>query len=159
MRACFTFEYDDYASQDRLEPEMQRLFARAASLRHDAYAPYSKFKVGASLLLESGRIISGTNQENAVYPLGLCAERVALFQSAARYPNERICAMAVVAGSGDPLIPRPAPPCGSCRQVIAEYEARQASPIRLAFLGIDGRIIQLGTVRGLLPFGFSEDCL
>lgn len=115
--------------------------------------------MGAALLLASGEIVCGNNQENAAYPVGLCAERVALFQHAVRFPDDPVRALTVLAGSGTPLTDRAAPPCGSCRQAIAEYETRQGSPIRIAFKGTYGPVLQVDAIKDLLPFSFSEDAL
>lgn len=126
--------------------------ARAATAH--AYAPYSRFYVGAALLLDDGSIFRGTNQENAAFPSGLCAERTALFGLAAAHPERRIVGMALAA--------RPATgefvsvgPCGACRQVMAEYEHRQGQPIPLLTPGPHGSIYRFARLADLLPFGFS----
>ncbi|MEH0007162.1 MAG: cytidine deaminase [Flavobacteriales bacterium] len=160
MQRSQIINYTEYRSVAELDEEMQLLFKRVAKARESAYAPYSKFKVGAAIRLEGGQIICGNNQENAVYPVGLCAERVAIFQAGASYPGVRIRALVILAGSELAPTHRPVPPCGSCRQAIAEYERRQGYPIRIACKGVGGGpILEVGTVRDLLPFGFSKDFL
>ncbi len=157
MKRRQVITYTEYRSLSELGENMQRLFKRALKVQRDAYAPYSKFKVGAAVRLEGGQILCGSNQENAVYPVGLCAERVAIFQAGALYPDVRICDLVILAGGERAANNRPVPPCGSCRQAIAEYECRQGYPIRIAFGGADGgAIIEVRTVAGLLPFGFSK---
>src|ERR1044072_5936200 len=113
---------------DELDAESKYLVHKAKESLSHAYAPYSKFMVSAAVLLENGTIITGTNQENAAYPSGMCAERVALYAMASHHPESRIVKMAIVAKrkSGKDLVP--ATPCGSCRQVMLEYELRQDQP-------------------------------
>lgn len=126
--------------------------ARAAT--DHAYAPYSHFHVGASLLLDDGTVFKGTNQENAAFPSGLCAERTALFGLAAAQPGRRILGMAVAARPADGAF-GPAMPCGACRQVMAEYETRQREVIPLLLPGPDGTIYRFRSLSDLLPFQFS----
>lgn len=130
--------------------------ARAAT--DQAYAPYSHFHVGASLLLDDGTIFRGTNQENAAFPSGLCAERTALFGLAASQPERRILGMAVAArpAAGDFV---QVSSCGACRQVMAEYEHRQKQAIPLLMPGPDGSIYRFRSLSDLLPFGFTADDL
>lgn len=160
MQRSQVINYAEHQSLSELDADVKRLFARAVKVRQDAYAPYSKFKVGAAIRLAGGQIVCGSNQENAVYPVGLCAERVAIFQAGALYPGVRICTLVILAGSAQAPTNKPVPPCGSCRQAIFEYERRQGYPIRVAFRGAGGGpILEVGTVRDLLPFGFSKDFL
>lgn len=130
--------------------------ARAAT--DHAYAPYSQFHVGASLLLDDGTIFRGTNQENAAFPSGLCAERTALFGLAAAQPGRRIVGMAVAARPANGPF-GPAMPCGACRQVMVEYESRQQQRIPLLLPGPDGSIYRFSSLSDLLPFQFSADDL
>ena len=130
------------------------LVERAQQSAQDAYAPYSKFHVGAAVLLDGGEVVTGNNQENAAYPSGLCAERVAVFYALARYPKSAITAIAIAALSDESLLKTPPFPCGACRQVLAEYEHRQKKPIRFIFHAQSGRTIVIEGVDNLLPFPF-----
>lgn len=152
----FQFTYRTFASQDALSLADQTLVNQALKAMQQAYAPYSKFKVGASVLLKSGHIVQGNNQENIAYPSGLCAERVALFYAGAQFPLDPIVKICIVA-EGE-LMPQGAllSPCGSCRQVMLESEARQAQPIEVLLVQRSGQIIVLDSVQNLLPFGFSK---
>ena len=122
----------------------------------DAYAPYSNFNVGAALLLNNDKIITGNNQENAAYPSGLCAERVALFYANAKYPRVGVKAMAVTVKSNNQIIDEPVTPCGSCRQVIAEYENLFEKPIRIIMTGQTGKVIITQGIENLLPLMFNK---
>lgn len=152
----FQFTYSTFASQDALSLADQTLVNQALKAMQQAYAPYSKFKVGASVLLKSGHIVQGNNQENIAYPSGLCAERVALFYAGAQFPLDPVIKICIVA-EGE-LMPQGAllSPCGSCRQVMLESEARQAQPIEVLLVQRSGQIIVLDSVQNLLPFGFSK---
>lgn len=156
MASQFEFSYRTFNAQEALAEVDQILIQHAKAAMHKAYAPYSQFKVGASLLLQSGQIIEGNNQENIAYPSGLCAERVALFYAGAQFPNEPILKICIVA-EGE-LMPQGAllSPCGSCRQVMLESEARQKQPIEVLLVQRSGQVIVLETVQNLLPFGFSK---
>src|SRR5436190_18229438 len=114
---------------NELPTEVQSLMEQAVGVRKNAYAPYSKFRVGAAILLDNGKIVVGSNQENAAYPSGLCAERVAIFQAGAIYPDAKIEKLALTAASDVNVTSTPIPPCGACRQSIAEYELKQDYPI------------------------------
>jgi cytidine deaminase len=134
------------------------IWQEAKAATDHAYAPYSHFHVGTALLLDDGNTFRGTNQENAAYPSGLCAERTALFGLAATQPERRILGMAVAArpASGDFVA---VTSCGACRQVMAEYEHRQKQAIPLLLPGPNGSIYRFRSVSDLLPFGFSADDL
>tara|TARA_R110002051_G_scaffold2574_1_gene13208 strand:+ start:2064 stop:2471 length:408 start_codon:yes stop_codon:yes gene_type:complete len=131
----------------------------AVSARKRAYAPYSNFFVGASVLLENNEIIEGNNQENASYPSGLCAERVAIFYAGAKFPGVQIKAMAISAAALNHEVCEPAAPCGNCRQAISEYEFKQAKPIRILLMGETGGVIECDSVADLLPLGFNSSYL
>ena len=151
----FIYEYDTVIEL----PEKDRaliLSARKAS--ENAYAPYSKFQVGAAVLLESGKVIKGNNQENADFTDGLCAERVALFYANANYPNDKVNAVAVSAKNSNGLLKQPAQPCGSCRQVLVETEVRYNSPIRLILDGAK-KIMVVESAECLLPLAFKPVAL
>jgi len=151
--------YEEIDSAPDLTPAEQATWQAARDATAHAYAPYSGFYVGAALLLADGTIFRGTNQENAAYPSGLCAERTALFGLAASQPDHApIVGMAVAARprSGDF---GPAFPCGACRQVMLEYETRQGQPIPLLLPGRTGTILRFSSLAALLPFNFSADDL
>jgi cytidine deaminase len=142
-----------------LPNDVQSLMNQAIETRKNAYAPYSKFRVGAALLLENGKIVLGSNQENAAYPSGLCAERVAIFQAGAIYPNVKILKMAITAASDTNPTLSPIPPCGSCRQSIAEYEFKQDTPIEIYFMGESGEVYKSNSINNLLPLSFDKTSL
>ena len=135
--------------------EDQKLIHAANQATGSAYAPYSGFKVGAAVLLDDGQIITGTNQENAAYPSGLCAERVALFTAASHYPEKTILKIAVAAKnkSGNSTA---VTPCGSCRQVMLEYEGKQNQAIKILLMGPDETIALFDSANALLPLGFNR---
>ena len=152
-----TFEI--YDSIKELEPSAQALLQKAAEARKKAYAPYSKFLVGAALELENGKLISGSNQENASYPSGLCAERTAVYYAGAEFPNQKILRMAIVAGSSITPTTKPIPPCGACRQALSEYEVKQNTPMKLYFMGTSGQIAFSKSVENILPWIFDKTVL
>ena len=142
-----------------LSPEDRELVDKAMQMTKASYAPYSNFHVGAALRLENGVIVGGCNQENAVYPVGLCAERVAVFSSQAQYPNTKILSLAISARNTEgEFVTVPVSPCGSCRQVILEQEMRFNQPIRILLVGQNGVFI-FNSIKDLLPFAFSEESL
>lgn len=144
---------------DELPNDVQNLMIEAVEIRKKAYAPYSQFRVGAALLLDNGKIVLGSNQENAAYPSGLCAERVAIFYAGSAYPEARILKMAITAASDTNQTQAPIPPCGSCRQSIAEYEIKQETPIEIYFMGEIGAVYQSASLKNLLPFMFDKKFL
>jgi cytidine deaminase len=148
-----------FESVTELPTDIQNLMDQAVGIRKNAYAPYSKFRVGAALLLDNGKIILGSNQENAAYPSGLCAERVAVFYAGANYPDAKILKMAITAASDTNQTTAPIPPCGSCRQSLAEYEIKQDSPIEIYFMGEMGQIYKSDSLKNLLPFMFDKKFL
>jgi len=151
--------YKELASSDELDVADAYLLARAAEACNNAYAPYSSFQVGAALLLENGEIVCGNNQENAAYPSGLCAERVAMFAASAQYPGQAFKAIAITAKSKNFDVNYPVSPCGACRQVMAEYEKKGNKPLRVILKGEKGKIIVISDVSGLLPFAFDASDL
>ncbi|WP_269241572.1 cytidine deaminase [Flavobacterium limnophilum] len=154
-----TTQFSAFDSIQELPLDIQNLMEQAVAVRKNAYAPYSKFRVGAALLLDNGKIVLGSNQENAAYPSGLCAERVAIFQSGALYPDAKILKMAISAASDTNKTTAPIPPCGSCRQSIAEYEIKQETPIEIYFMGEIGLIYKSASLKNLLPFMFDKKFL
>lgn len=152
-------ELTEFDTEGELTADDRELVLAARKSTLTAYAPYSQFQVGAALRLESGEVISGNNQENASYSLGLCAERVAMFWAGANHPGKKITTMAITAYSENFAINRPIAPCGACRQAIAEYEHRYAHPIRLILVGASGKVWTVDSVNALLPLQFTADDL
>ena len=156
MMQQYSFSYSSIPSIKDLSELDQALVIAAQAAQKRAYAPYSKFQVGASVLLHSGVIIEGNNQENIAYPSGLCAERVALFYAGANHPNDPILKICIVAEgdltSNDSYVS----PCGPCRQVMLESASRQAQPIEVLLVQKSGEVLLLDSVQNLLPFGFTK---
>ena len=146
-------------SIDDLDQTWQGLVRKAKESSVDAYAPYSNFQVGAAFLLNNNIIITGNNQENAVYPVGLCAERVALFAAAAQYPAQWVERIAIVARKNNTGEFLPASPCGSCRQVMSEYETKSQIPIQVLIFAPEKKIYVIKGIDSLLPFKFSRNNL
>ena len=139
-----------------LSPEEQSLIINAKNSFENAYAPYSGFLVGASILLENGKVINGSNQENVAYPSGLCAERVALFYAGSQYPEIAIKTIAVSALSKTFEINNVVSPCGACRQVMAEYQQKQGAEIRILLHSPNDDVLIANSVEDLLPFMFKS---
>ena len=150
IKAC---TIDELSAQDREIVEV----ARKATA--NSYAVYSGFNVGAAVRLSDGTVVSGTNQENAAYPSGLCAERTALFSAGASHPDEAIEAMAIAARNQDGELTRPISPCGACRQVMLETETRFSSAMRIILYGAECCYIIEGGAKELLPISFDADFL
>ena len=148
--------YDGLAE---LPKNVQTLMEQAIAIREMAYAPYSHFRVGAALLLENGVVVTGNNQENAAYPSGMCAERVAIWAASSQYPDQKILQIAISARSENHLLDQPIPPCGACRQAIAEYEVKQDKNIEIYFMGEVGKIYKSDSLRDLLPLIFDSSNL
>ena len=158
-KITITTDFDVFESLQELPIDIQHLMTEAVAVRKKAYAPYSKFKVGAALLLDNEKVVLGSNQENAAFPSGLCAERVAIFQAGAIYPEAKILKMAISAASESNTTSSPIPPCGSCRQSIAEYEIKQNTPIEIYFMGEIGSIYKSDSLKNLLPLLFDKNFL
>ena len=150
-----SFSYREYSNPQELTPEDRELVAIAKEAAKNAYAPYSGFRVGAVVRLESGRTIAGTNVENAAFPSGICAERTALTYSISNFPDDKPEAMAIAAMNEEGLTPECVSPCGNCRQVIAEEELRTGKKIRIILTG-EKKIMVIETVSHLLPLQFSR---
>ena len=148
-----------FDSLEELPKEAFLLMEHAVEARKKAYAPYSKFNVGAALLLDNKKIITGNNQENASYPSGLCAERTAIYYAGSQYPNAKVVRMAISAGSENIKTIKPIPPCGACRQAIAEYEIKQETPIEIYFMGETGKVAKSNSLANLLPLVFDKSVL
>ncbi|MGZ9735233.1 cytidine deaminase [Flavobacterium sp. GNP002] len=154
-----TTQFKVFDSVQELPNEIQDLMTQAIEVRKNAYAPYSKFRVGVAIFLDNGKTVLGSNQENVAYPSGLCAERVAIFYAGAVYPEAKILKMAITAASDSNQTTAPIPPCGSCRQSIAEYEIKQETPIEIYFMGEIGAIYKSESLKNLLPFMFDKKFL
>lgn len=152
-------ELEVYKSIKDLTLKDAELLVAAKKMVKTAYAPYSEFHVGAAVLLENGEIIAGNNQENAAYPSGLCAERVALFYAGSQYPTIAIKTIAISVKSKNVIISEPLSPCGGCRQVIAEYENKFKKHIRIIMSGEKGQIYIAKSIESLLPLMFSKKYL
>lgn len=152
-------EWHHYEDFTELPIADQTLLEAAKAAAKNAYAPYSRFRVGAAVRLSSGIIVTGNNQENAAYPSGLCAERVALFHASAVYPEISVEAIAVTAISEKSIINEPIAPCGACRQVMAETESKGGVPLRVIMQGQTGQVLVAPSMASLLPFSFLDDFL
>lgn len=154
-----TTTFEVFQSVADLSENIQSLMQQAIEIRKKAYAPYSHFRVGAAILLDNGKIVLGSNQENAAYPSGLCAERVAIYQAGAIYPDAKMLTIAITAASDSNPTLSPIPPCGSCRQSIAEYEFKQEAPIEIYFMGESGEVYKSNSINNLLPLSFNKTSL
>lgn len=150
-------EYLVYNDINGLDDADAWLLKEAREVTAHAYAPYSHFQVGAVIRLANGEIVAGSNQENASFPIGLCAERVALASAASVYPNIDIDTIAISYHNIKGDSSHPISPCGMCRQAISEYEAKQDAPIRLVLGGLSGKIYVINRANDLLPLSFSGD--
>lgn len=143
-----------YDHIEDLDSESKYLVHKAKEATQHAYAPYSKFQVGAALILEDGTVITGANQENASYPLCMCAERVALYAAASQHPDQKIVKLAVVAHKKNHKELAHATCCGACRQVMLEFEQRQKKPFEIIMLASDEKWIKCNSAASLMPFSF-----
>lgn len=148
-----------YDTVNELDAATKLLMEQAIEVRKTAYAPYSKFSVGAALELDNGEVVLGTNQENAAYPSGLCAERVAIFYAGSQFPKANVLKICITASPNDRDSDIPIPPCGACRQSIAEYEFKQEKPIEIYFMGAKGEVYKSESLKNLLPFMFDKNHL
>ena len=151
------FHYEVYENSSELAEKDAWLLNEARMVTEQAYAPYSNFHVGAVAILENGEIVAGTNQENASYPVGICAERVLLGNAATLYPKVNIDTIAISYNSEEVKSDHPISPCGMCRQALLEYESRLKKPIRLIMGGMEGKVHIIKTASLLLPFAFTSD--
>ena len=147
--------YQEYECIDELNASDRKLVEAAIAATSGSYAPYSKFNVGAAVMLEDGEIIKGANQENAAYPSGLCAERTALFYAGASHPDKAVISIAIAAGQNGSLCDNPVSPCGACRQVMAQYQTRSQKPMTILLISAS-RIWKFEKVEDLLPFIFDN---
>lgn len=153
----YQFSYTVYDSIDELDPQDAWLLQEANAVSGTAYAPYSNFLVGAVARLANGEIVRGTNQENASYPAGLCAEGTLLATAGTMFPNIPIDTMAVTYRSDHESSDHPVAPCGICRQKLQEFESRVKQPVRLILAGMKGKIYIIPEANSLLPLAFTKD--
>lgn len=146
------YQYEELNESD------SKLIDKACEMTEHSYAPYSKFYVGAAALLKSGIVVTGSNQENAAYPSGLCAERTALFAANSLYPDQPVLALAIAARNTQGFLKKPIPPCGACRQVMLETENRFNHPIRILLYGTEA-IYEVKSVVDLLPLSFDKTAM
>lgn len=157
MQREITFKYHFYPSLEETPTPQRNLILEAKKAQKKAYAPYSQFRVGSALELEDGNFIHGSNQENKAYPDGLCAERTALFAYGANHTDQNIVRLAIV-GDGDLLSEKGVlSPCGSCRQVMAEFTMRQKEPFEIVMLNSDGTVFVVDGIQELLPLTFGTE--
>lgn len=154
LRKEIITEIYELSDLTQLSHQEQQLIEQSLIARSKAYAPYSGFQVGAALLFDDGTFATGSNQENAAYPSGLCAERVAIFYANSQFPEKTIQKIAVTAGRGDRLTDIIISPCGACRQVLLESELRQKSPIEVLLVGNE-KVVKLHQCADLLPLAFT----
>lgn len=159
MQKEINIHFEAIENYQALNDVEKKLFDAAMNIRKTAYAPYSEFLVGCAILLENGEIYTGTNQENAAYPSGLCAERTTIFWTASNFPDVKIKKLFVIGAPKDATSSTPIPPCGACRQSILEYEAKQKDLIEIYFASLDGEIFKTKSIRDLLPFSFDASFL
>ncbi len=150
----FTALYTEFEKLDDLAPADKLLMEEAISAAKSAYAPYSGFFVGAAVLLENGAVVCGNNQENAAYPSGMCGERVAMFSASAQFPGIAFKAIAIYACSDKISVNEAVTPCGSCRQVMAEYHSAFENPFRILLKGEKSSILVFDGIESLLPLMF-----
>jgi cytidine deaminase len=144
------------AQTDELSKKERELVKKAIDATERSYAPYSRFSVGAALMLRNGEVIIGCNQENAAFPAGICAERAAIYSAGAQYPDEPIMMLAIAARNDrGELQQEPVPPCGICRQVLLESETRFNQSVRLLLYG-QSHVYIVDGVKELMPLSFTE---
>jgi cytidine deaminase len=153
----YHFSYEVYETAAELTAADAELLDKARKVTENAYAPYSHFRVGAAARLNNGQIVTGTNQENASFPVGICAERVLLSTAASLYPGHAIESMAVSYFNEVGASDRPISPCGICRQSLQEFAQRTNQSIRLILSGQEGNVFIFPQADMLLPFAFSDD--
>jgi len=151
--------FKEYASVEELEADDQQLCREAVKALANSHSPYSKFRVGVAMRLQSGKILYASNQENVAYPSGLCAERVALFHWGANHPDDPIETMAITAHTDEFQLTRPVTSCGACLQVLAEYEKKQGNAIKMLLYCQQGPVWVATGIESFLPFLFFEDRL
>ncbi len=152
-------EFQVFENHNELPADIAHLLEKAREAAMNAYARYSHFKVGAAILLENGEIVIGSNQENAAYPSGTCAERTAAFYASARYPNVPFKKIAVISVNPDKQNIDPTAPCGSCRQVLIEYEQKSNCKLQVIISSALGKTYVFDSAEDILPFSFHAGFL
>lgn len=152
----YSIQYTQFEQASELNETWLQLLMKAKEIISSSYAPYSKFHVGAAVLLENEEVVCGSNQENAAYPLGLCAERVALFAASSQFPGVKIKAIAITAHTDAFVIENPISPCGACRQVMTEYENLHQQDFTVIISGETGPVYVFDSANTLLPFSFNQ---
>jgi len=147
-------EFRKYDAIDELSMSYQKLWNSALEARNHSHSPYSNFTVGAAIELENGEIVTGTNQENASFPAGLCAERTAMYRAGIQAPNQKFKRIAIAASRRGAEDLASAPPCGGCRQVMLEFEKRHQQGFEVLFTDADGKFIVIDKPTDLFPFSF-----
>jgi cytidine deaminase len=147
--------YQEFDSPNELDTQDKELAQAAIDATSQAYAPYSKFNVGAAVMFEDGSIVKGANQENAAYPSGMCAERTALFYASASRPDARMKSLAIAAMQDGKLCKTPVTPCGACRQVMSQYQMKSGIPMTILLVG-EEKVWKFSKVEDLLPFMFDS---
>jgi cytidine deaminase len=155
----FKFTFEVYESINELSQADASLLRQAREVTKHAYAPYSHFHVGAVAWLTNGKIVTGTNQENASFPVGLCAERVMLASAASLFPEVPVEAIAISYDNQNGESNHPVSPCGICRQSLLEYETRVKKPMRIILGGLEGKVYVIEKAAMLLPLSFSAAAL
>ena len=150
------FIYEDINELSDVDKSLMKVAVEATKT---SYAPYSGFNVGAALLMEDGSIIIGNNQENAAYPSGMCAERVAIWKAGSSFPNKKVKKIAITAVSSNKQLDKPVGPCGACRQTLLEYEINQKEDVEVFFMGEIGNVVKTSSIASLLPFSFDSSYL
>ncbi len=153
----FEFSFEVYNDIEELMEDDRLLLSEARKVTKKAYAPYSNFFVGAAAKLSNGEMVTGSNQENASFPVGICAERVLLGSASSLYPDTSIETMAISYQGQTVRSDHPISPCGMCRQALQEYEGRMQKPIRLILGGMQGKIYIIKSVSQLLPLAFTSE--
>lgn len=151
-KKTFNVEFDEYEGLNDLPKNTVSIIDKVESNLKNAYAPYSNFQVGAVCVLGNGELVFGTNQENAAYPSGLCAERVAIFSAKSQFPNQKVTKIVIATATSNNT---PFSPCGGCRQVLIEYEQSQNQPIEVVLKSGESKIWIFKSVADLLPFAFN----
>jgi len=150
-----SISYEEYKSIEELSAEDAELARAALDAMQGSYAPYSHFNVGAAVRLSNGEIVKGANQENAAFPSGLCAERTAMFAAGAQYPDKAMLSIAIAGGVMHRLTDAPATPCGACRQVMAQYQAKGGRPMSIILVGAE-KVQKFSKVNDILPLIFDS---
>ncbi len=155
----YKFLFEEFAGNKDLDTQYLELLNKARAITKDAYAPYSNFFVGAAALLSNKKIITATNQENASFPAGICAERVLLSSASSLHPNISITAIAISYDNKNGSSNHPVSPCGICRQSLVEFEKRFSQPVKIILAGQTGKVLIIKTAADLLPLSFSGNDL